>query len=539
MEQEQLIKAMKNAEKKGNKKEAKKIAEYLLDPINVTQKEPKYNKTAETARSFAGGALFEFADEIEAGLRTLATTGKIGGEEYKKLRDELRQKQKDFAEENPELSLGTKIAGGIVMPGGLIAKGATKAATIGKNIIQGSGYGGLYGAGVAEETSDIPRDVFENSLIGGGTSGILGGVGRAISPKLQPGAKELQEKGIKLTPGQAFGGTTETLEQSATGIPLIGNLIKGSRGESFKEFNKAAVNKALEPLGVKIPKEATGRNIITEGRKIITKSYDEIAEKMTFTPKPGISVSFNKVVGKYGNDLDDKQIKLLRTVVDDVIDKTSKPMNGKQIQRLQQDIKKKMGRYAKSTGSEQAYFEALQDTFRVLETNLQKQNPKLAKQMRDTNKAFGGFATVETAMAKARGLDATFTPEALAGAVKTGDKSMRKRLYSSGDLPLSQFSDEGISVLGSKVPDSGTTGRGLTSLFLGGGAGMIDPTAGVLTGISTLPYSNIGRNLFNTIVNESNRPRGIKNLGDYITKYAPITSTSGLLDLQNQMYGNK
>tara|TARA_R110002012_G_scaffold197665_1_gene366274 strand:+ start:979 stop:2598 length:1620 start_codon:yes stop_codon:yes gene_type:complete len=539
MEQEQLIQAMKNAEKKGNKEEAKRIAEYLLNPIVVTPEKPKYNKTSETVRSLASGALFEFGDEIEAGLRTLVTTGKIGGEEYKQLRDELRQKQKDFAKENPKLALGTKIAGGIVMPGGLVAKGATKAATVGKNIAQGSGYGALYGAGVAEEKSGIPKEMFENALIGGGTSGVLSGIGRAVSPKLQQGAKELQKQGIKLTPGQAFGGTTETLEQSATGIPLIGNLIKGSREASFKEFNRAAVNKSLEPLGKTIPKEATGRNIITEGRKIITKSYDEIAEKMTFKPESGIAVSFNKIIGQYGRDLDEKQIKLLRNVVDDVIDKTSKPMNGKQIQRLQQDIKKKMGRYAKSTGSDQAYFDSLQDVFRVLETNLQRQNPKLAKQMRDTNKAFGAFATVETAMAKARGADATFTPEALAGAVKTGDKSARKRLYSSGDLPLSQFSDEGISVLGSKVPDSGTTGRGLTSLLLGGGVGLVDPTAGVITGLSTLPYSNVGRNLFNTIVNESNRPRVIQNLGDYITKYAPITSTAGLLDLQNQMYGNK
>jgi hypothetical protein len=314
-------------------------------------------------------------------------------------------------------------------------------------------------------------------------------------------------------------------------------MIKGTRGEAFKDFNKAAVNKALEPLGTKIPKDASGRKIIKEGQDIISKSYDDIAEKMTFKPKQGISVSFSILVGKYGNDLDEKQIKLLRNVVDDAIDKTSKPMNGKQIQRLQQDIKKKMGRYAKSTGSDQAYFDSLQDVFRVLETNLQRQNPKLAKQMRDTNKAFGAFTKVEMAMAKAKGLDATFTPEALSGAVKAGDKSARKRLYASGDAPLTQFSDEGISVLGSKVPDSGTMGRGLTALLLGGGVSTISPIAGVGAIAGSLPYTGMGRNIFNFGI--APRPKAIQNLGDYITKYAPITSTSGLLDLQNQMYGNK
>jgi len=85
MGQEELVKAMENAKKNGNTEEAKKIAEYLLNPIVVTPDEPKYNKTSETIRSLASGAAFEFADEIEAGLRTLASTGKIGGEEYTKL----------------------------------------------------------------------------------------------------------------------------------------------------------------------------------------------------------------------------------------------------------------------------------------------------------------------------------------------------------------------------------------------------------------------------------------------------------------------
>jgi len=423
------------------------------------------------------------------------------------------------------------------MPGGIIAKGATKAATIGKNIAQGSGYGALYGSGLAEETSDIPKEAFENALLGGGTSGALGVVGRAVSPKLQQGAKELQQKGVKLTPGQAFGGTIETLEQSAQSIPLIGNMIKGTRGEAFKDFNKAAVNKSLESLNIKISKNASGRNVIKEGQEIISKSYDEIAEKMIFTPKAGIDASLKKITKEYSGDLDASQLKLLGGVISDVTKKTSKHMDGKQIQRLQQDIKKKMARYAKSTGSDQAYFESLQDVFRVLETNLQRQNPKLAKQMRDTNKAFGAFTKVEMAMAKAKGIDATFTPEALSGAVKAGDKSARKRLYASGDAPLTKFSDEGISVLGSKVPDSGTMGRGLTALLLGGGASTISPFAGVAAAVGSLPYTGIGRNIFNATI--AKRPKAIENLGDYITKYAPITSTSGLLDLQNKMYGNK
>jgi hypothetical protein len=60
---------------------------------------------------------------------------------------------------------------------------------------------------------------------------------------------------------------------------------------------------------------------------------------------------------------------------------------------------------------------------------------------------------------------------------------------------MQDLSGTGVDILGTKVPDSGTAGRGMTAAALTGGAGMIDPTMAALTGLSTLPYFGVGEKL--------------------------------------------
>lgn len=531
MDREVLLKALKNAENNNNKEDAKKIANLL-----AKQESPKqtYNKAAETVRSVAGGALFEFGDELEAGLRTLVSTGKLGGPEYTKLRDELRAKQKQFAEENPKLALGTKIAGGIAVPGGVVAKGATKAASLLKNIGLGAGYGAASGAGMAEETKDIPRDVLESALLGGGASGGLSLAGKAIAPTLQKGARELQELGVKLTPGQAFGGSAQVLEQSAESLPVIGKMIKGSRAEAFSDFNKAAVNKALEPIKAKISDKATGREVIGEGQKILSQKYDELLPKLKFKSDLNVKASLNRIINSAKDDLDETQLNTLQKQIDSFKTKTKEPISNVQLKRLEEDIKTKVGRYKMSTGSEKALGDALEDVQKVFEVNLQKQNKELAKDLRNINKAYAGFARVEKAMQRARGQDAQFTPEALANAVSQLDKSARRRVSARGDAPLQDISDIGIDVLGSKVPDSGTTGRLLTSGLLTGGGALIDPAVGIGLGLGSLPYTSGGRAVFNALIKQ--RPQAIQGFGQGISDLSSLLGSSGAIEAQKKLY---
>ena len=87
-----------------------------------------YSTGAERARTVAQGVTLGFADEIEAGARSLFSDRK-----YKDIRDEIRQDTKDFRTDNPGQALALEMAGGVVIPGGILRSGAK--ALVGKAVL--------------------------------------------------------------------------------------------------------------------------------------------------------------------------------------------------------------------------------------------------------------------------------------------------------------------------------------------------------------------------------------------------------------------
>jgi hypothetical protein len=95
-------------------------------------------------------------------------------------------------------------------------------------------------------------------------------------------------------------------------------------------------------------------------------------------------------------------------------------------------------------------------------------------------------------MAKTRGEEGIFTPAQLEAAVRQSDVSKRKAAFARGGAPMQDLSSRATSILGQKVPDSGTATRGMTGALLTGGAGYVDPMAGALTALMTAPYYRLG-----------------------------------------------
>ena len=137
-----------------------------------------YSLGAERARTAAQGLTFGFADEIEAGARSL-----FSDRGYKDIRDEVRQNTRDYRTDNPGEALALEMAGGVVIPGGIARsafKGATgvsklaakkgmplkeadrvnrarnaNAVTLKQAAGVNAGLGGAYGLGVSESDSVI------------------------------------------------------------------------------------------------------------------------------------------------------------------------------------------------------------------------------------------------------------------------------------------------------------------------------------------------------------------------------------------------
>ena len=152
-------------------------------------------------RQAGQGASLGFADEIEAGARSLA-----GGAPYRETRDGIRADNAAFSRANPKASLAANVAGGLVTGGAAAgaAKGAgalgkaarvitprvdptlTLAQRLGQAAKVGGATGAIGGAGVAEEMGDVP-----GSILLGGTVGAAGGAALAGANEAWRGARNL------------------------------------------------------------------------------------------------------------------------------------------------------------------------------------------------------------------------------------------------------------------------------------------------------------------------------------------------------------
>lgn len=544
---------------------------------------PEINKFAEGARKFASGATFQFADELEANTRTAdlktdtatTTTYKdayneltalikqsgYGGrtpeqkarikeltnilqsekqvkadvreETYKRHRDQLRKQSKEFERQNPKTAMALEIAGGVATPAfGMGAlKGASTMAKIGKGATQGALFGSLFGAGAADEKEDMLGDAAKNAAIGGLTGGLFSGIGSAIAPKVQNGAKKLLDKGIPLTPGSAFGGAVDTIEQRAgTFMPGVNQM----RTKAIKKWNSSIIDDVLNPLGIKVGKTTDDQiaELVFQGQKALSKSYDDVLPMISMKADDVLNDDLARIIKKQvlGKDAQRKvmaEMKKIRGYI------SGNQVSGQSIKQMQEHLGKRIQSYSGVTNSDdKAVGEILKDTLDTFMDTVERQNPKYADKLKKINRAYAKFVRIEAASAKLNGAEA-FTPKQFGQAVRQSDRSTRKRAVAAGNA-LMQDVGEQAQILGNKIPDSGTAGNLITNNLLlgtagGAGMGLISPWMIAIPGFSKMLYSDGGIKLFNKWL-QSGQSR--KALREMVKKYSGA-GASGLLTLQD------
>lgn len=137
---------------------------------------PQGGENTQRVRAFGKGVLFDFADELEAGARMLAS-GQMSSDEYYRLKEQINNDYNAWAKANPGEALALEAAGGITgafIPGvGALGKGFQAASGISKlggvgarAALTGAASGALSGVGQAKTLGDIPQSVLENAALG-------------------------------------------------------------------------------------------------------------------------------------------------------------------------------------------------------------------------------------------------------------------------------------------------------------------------------------------------------------------------------------
>jgi len=397
-------------------------------------------------------------------------------------------------------------------PGGLGVKALMATASGAGSEAAGQAFEGRAGEGPAR---------FAGAMLAGPLAA------RAIKPQLAPAQQMLADRGVtQMTPGQLTGGLLKDVEDKLTSFPILGHFIQNSRNRSVESFNRSVANQALEPIGERLATRTTaGHQAVAEVERKLSNAYDRVVPNLTFRPdydfahdlatiRQNASTMPASTVQDFDRILNDRlspnrwlhQINLppaaapgSNTLGQQATHLWS--LQGREFKSIESELSRLAGQYGSSSDAAHQMLGArIGDVVTAMRQNLERVNPRHADELRSINSGWAMYARMRTAAANRRGSEGVFTPGDLLTAVKRGDRSVQKGSFARGDALMQDFAEAGQRVLPSKVPDSGTAGRSLTSLLTAGGLGYLNPK--VLAGVAaaSLPYNRPAMAMLNRYV---------------------------------------
>lgn len=393
-----------------------------------------------------------------------------------------------------------RLGGSIIATAPISGVGAaTIPATIAKGVGIGAGIGALNP--VTSEgnfAGDKTKQVLLGGLGGGVGSAAAAGLSRIIRPNTSPEVKALIEQGVTPTPGQIIGGPIARFEEKLTSVPILGDAIKGGQNRALDQFNTAAYNRALNPIG-KVAGPEIGRDGVKGVKDALTNAYDDLLPKLQFKADTQFSNELGNLLSmtKNGNVPPQIATQFENILKNDVISRMTKQgaMDGQSFKQLETALGQKIKSFKGSPDpNAQMLGDALSEVLSSARSVLSRSNPQHADQLSKINQGYAAYARIRDAASRVGAQEGVFSPGQLQAAVRAGDKSVGKGKFATGDALLQDLSEAGKTVLGSKYPDSGTAGRLMAGPGIGAALGASNPLLMLGVGAATLPYTAMGQN---------------------------------------------
>ncbi len=484
-------------------------AEARLKALQPQEQSDSY--ITNLVRTAGQGLSFGFGDELEARVRA-----SIGDGEYQKNLTKIRSEISKFAEENPKTAIAAEIGGSLPTAAlggaGLARLGVKGAMKVGG--IEGAAYG--FGKGEGDLTERGKSAVTSGVLSAGGAK-----VGDIVFPKVTEAAKRLMKEGVRLTPGQRVGGIVGELEERATSIPIIGDVIESAQQTAMGDFNRAAINTSIRILGKgakKVPKNLEGQAAYQFAKDQLDEAYTKVIPKL----KANVGEDFeNGLVKIVENNLDlgqdglkTFQAKLQKILASKVTSK-DKILRGEVLKDIDSSLGLEASNFKRSANPQDRNLgEALQDVQNLLRESMKGTNPQASREYKKVQRAFRTLLPVRKATVAAITREGRFTPAQLLRGSRATDRSRDKIATATGNAPLQELGSVGQEVIGRTIPDSGSAER--AALMIGLNQFRQNPGAvGALGLLSTLGAGSVYKNpLGRSLVTQSlAAPGNISRLG--------------------------
>lgn len=432
-----------------------------------------------------------------------------------------------------------RIAGNILNPANIaVASRLPQATTLAGRAGMGAVTGGIFGAAQPVTEGDFATEKTKQIGLGAVTGSVLpvitGAAARVVRPKTSPQVQQLMKEGVVPTPGQQIGGIPQAIEEKATSIPIIGEVIKSSQRMAIRDFNRAGINKVLEPLGQKLPKS------MPVGRDAVDYAINQVDD------------AYNNLLPKLGGQLDDQltgEINSLRSAITQ--SNIPEPLRG-QFERIIQNevtgrftdagkasgetikmIESKLGELAKSYGrgdyDQQTISGALRETQSALRGMIERTNPNYSGELSKVNQAYANLMRIQGAASALGAKEGVFTPAQLLRTVKAQDISKNKRAFARGQAKMQEFAEAGKEVLSPTIPSSGTAERYLNAALL------MNPKAW-MSAAAALPVSAMYSRPVTSMI--TSRPEFATPLAQAIRQSTPFL-TPGAIPLSDMIFRQK
>jgi len=406
-----------------------------------------------------------------------------------------------------------------------LALPAVSATSLPARMVVGSAAGAANNALAPVTSGDFAsqkRNQITTGAIAGAAFPVIGSaVSRVISPKAStnPAVAKLRSEGITPTAGQILGGAAARTEEKLSSLPLVGDAIIGAKTRAAGQLNRAVANRALSPVGSKLPDGMVGRDAVEFVGDTLGKKYDELLPGLTVKADREFADNITSLSGmvrngamdpKYANAFD----RYMRTNVLNKF-KGQNALTGQTAKDIESDLGQTIARYSKSQDPDaQLYADALKEVQSNLRGLVARSNPQAAKELKAINTGYANFKRMERAAAGVGAEDGIFSAAQLQSAVKALDRSKDKRAFSRGSALMQDLSEPAKGVLGSKVPNSGTADRSFMAL-----ATLLDPKAAAMALTAPVLYSQPGQRALAGLL--ASRPQGAQAVADSLRQASP------------------
>jgi hypothetical protein len=409
-------------------------------------------------------------------------------------------------------------------------------------------YGAVYGAGSSDNIADAPGAALKGAAFAG-AGGVLGrravsGVAALASPVANAAVRRLTDAGVTLTPGQILGANEGILgrfakgaEDRLSGFPGVGDFINTARRSGTEDFNRAAINDALRPIGGTAG--GVGHGGVADARRQVGDAYTDALGQMQALPDQQLTADLQAVnsrVQTLSQSHQDQFANIMDTDLQPYLNGRAQ-LDGADLQAIKQGLDGRIAnlRGQGSTPQDRDLADRLDDTLSAILDNAGRSNPSASEAFQRANEAYSMLSRVEGAAAKAK--DGIFTPNQFRQAVTKRGYGTTTASVASGSSRMQQLATDASTVLPSTVPDSGTAGRVALGALLAGSPGAALGGAegyrqqgleGALVGaaLGSAAFSRPGLQVTQRVLAGS-RGRTLNTLGDWLRANSALGGAIG------------